>query len=63
MNSINHPSDALCTLGDGSDGLGKRSAGEKFQNAVNDMRLVIWKRFLSGVASNPHMTKKKSVVI
>ena len=33
---------------------------EKFQDAVNDMRLTMWKRFLSGVVSNPHMTKKET---
>lgn len=32
---------------------------EKFQDAVNDMRLSIWKKFLSGVANNPNMTKKE----
>jgi predicted acylesterase/phospholipase RssA len=32
---------------------------EKFQNAVNNMRLMIWNRFLMGVASNPQMTKKE----
>ncbi len=32
---------------------------EKFQDAVDKMRLMIWNRFLAGVASNPHMTKKE----
>jgi len=32
---------------------------EKFQDAVNDMRLTMWKRFLSGVVNNPNMTKKE----
>jgi DNA polymerase II small subunit/DNA polymerase delta subunit B len=32
---------------------------EKFQDAVNNMRLMMWNRFLAGVASNPHMTKKE----
>jgi hypothetical protein len=32
---------------------------EKFQDAVNYMRLMMWNRFLAGVASNPHMTKKE----
>ncbi len=34
---------------------------EKFQDAVNNMRLIMWNRFLAGVASNPHMTKKRSL--
>jgi len=32
---------------------------EKFQDAVNDMRLMMWKRYLAGVANNPFMTKKE----
>jgi hypothetical protein len=32
---------------------------EKFQDAVNNMRLMMWNRFLAGVVSNPHMTKKE----
>jgi hypothetical protein len=32
---------------------------EKFQDAFDKMRLMIWNRFLAGVASNPHMTKKE----
>ena len=32
---------------------------EKFQDAVNDMRLLMWKKFLLGVANNPYMTKKE----
>jgi hypothetical protein len=32
---------------------------EKFQDAVDKMRLMIWNRFLAGVASNPNMTKKE----
>ena len=32
---------------------------EKFQDAVDKMRLTMWNRFLVGVASNPHMTKKE----
>ncbi len=32
---------------------------EKFQDAVNNMRLMMQNRFLAGVASNPHMTKKE----
>ncbi len=32
---------------------------EKFQDVVNNMRLMMWNRFLAGVASNPHMTKKE----
>ena len=32
---------------------------DKFQEAVCDMRLIIWKKFLLGVASNPNMTKKE----
>ncbi len=32
---------------------------EKFQDAVNNMRLMMWNRFLAGVASNHHMTKKE----
>jgi hypothetical protein len=32
---------------------------EKFQDAVNNMRLMMWNRFLAGVASNPYMTKKE----
>ena len=37
----------------------KANKSEKFQDAVNDMRLLIWKQFLLGVASNPNMTKKE----
>ncbi len=36
---------------------------EKFQDAVSNMRLMIWNQFLMGVASNPQMTKKKKFVI
>ncbi len=36
---------------------------EKFQDAVDEMRLMMWNRFLAGVASNPHMAKKKFVII
>ena len=32
---------------------------DKFQGAVNNMQLIIWKKFLLGVASNPNMTKKE----
>jgi hypothetical protein len=32
---------------------------EKFQDAVDKMRLIMWNRFLASVASNPHMTKKE----
>ena len=32
---------------------------EKFQEAVNDMRLMMWKKYLSGVRNNPNMTKKE----
>jgi hypothetical protein len=32
---------------------------EKFQDAVSNMRLMIWNKFLMGVASNPQMTKKE----
>jgi hypothetical protein len=32
---------------------------EKFQDAVDKMRLMIWNKFLVGVASNPNMTKKE----
>ena len=32
---------------------------EKFQEAVNDMRLMMWKKYLSGVGNNPNMTKKE----
>lgn len=31
----------------------------KFQDSVNDMRLMIWQKFLLGIASNPNMTKKE----
>ncbi len=31
---------------------------EKFQESINNMRLMIWNNFLSGVANNPQMTKK-----
>jgi hypothetical protein len=32
---------------------------EKFQDSVNNMRLIMWNKFLSGVANNPHMTKRQ----
>jgi hypothetical protein len=32
---------------------------EKFQDAVSNMRSMIWNKFLMGVASNPQMTKKE----
>jgi hypothetical protein len=32
---------------------------EKFQEGINNMRLMMWNRFLAGVANNPHMTKKQ----
>jgi hypothetical protein len=32
---------------------------EKFQDAVDKMRLMMWSRFLSGIANNPNMTKKE----
>jgi hypothetical protein len=32
---------------------------EKFQDAVDKMKRMIWNRSLAGVASNPHMTKKE----
>ena len=54
MNSLSNAFD------DGSDAFGKiQPAGEKFQDSLNDMRLMIWKRFLTGVAGNPYMTKKE----
>ncbi len=34
---------------------------EKFQDAVSDMRLMMWNRFLSGVVNDPHITKNKFV--
>ena len=36
---------------------------EKYQDAVDKMRLMMWNRFLAGVANNPNMTKKKFVII
>jgi hypothetical protein len=32
---------------------------EKFQDSINNMRLMMWNKFLSGVANNPQMTKKE----
>ena len=32
---------------------------EKFQDSINNMRLRMWNKFLGGVASNPHMSKKE----
>ncbi len=30
---------------------------EKFQDSINNMRLMIWNKFLSGAVNNPQMTK------
>jgi hypothetical protein len=32
---------------------------EKFQDSINNMRLMMWNKFLSGVANNPQITKKE----
>ncbi len=32
---------------------------EQFQDAISNMRLMMWNRFLSGVVNDPHMTKKQ----
>jgi hypothetical protein len=32
---------------------------EKFQDSINNMRLMMWNKFLSSVVNNPQMTKKE----
>jgi hypothetical protein len=32
---------------------------EKFRDSVNNMRLMMWNKFLLGKANNPEMTKKQ----
>jgi hypothetical protein len=32
---------------------------EKFQDSINNMRLMMWNRFLSGIVNNPQITKKE----
>ena len=56
MNSTNYGFQANTNDNDLKVNLNK---SEKFQEAVNDMRLMMWKRYLSGVGSNPHITKKE----
>src|SRR5689334_14799033 len=32
---------------------------DRFDDAINEMRLNIWRKFLAGVANNPRMSKKE----